>query len=168
MLADAAAASTCFAPAAQRGAQGQRLPALAHLPWVPAAQRDASIGRWRYHRGMITSQAAPAGLAARLFRGFADPTRIAILLALLGGERRVSDLVDVVGGSQSNVSGHLACLKQCGLVLDRPGERRQVFYRLARPEVVDLLQAAERLLAATGTAIALCPNPLMTEEGTDG
>lgn len=117
---------------------------------------------------MVTFQAAPPELAARLFRGFADPTRVAILLALLAGERRVSDLVDAVGGSQSNVTGHLACLKECGLVVDRPGERRQVFYRLARPEVLELLQSAERLLAATGTAIDLCQNPLMHQERSDG
>lgn len=117
---------------------------------------------------MLTSQAAPAGLAARLFRGFADPTRVAILLALLDGERRVTDLVDTVGSSQSNVSGHLACLKDCGIVVDRPGERRQVFYRLAHPEVVDLLRSAETLLVATGSAVELCRNPLMEQEGTDG
>lgn len=118
---------------------------------------------------MITIEAAPASRAARLFRGFADPTRVAILLALLDGERRVSDLVDAVGGSQSNVSGHLACLKDCQLVVDRPGARRQVFYRLAQPEVVELLEAAERLLAATGTAVELCRNPLMYEgEAADG
>src|SRR3546814_7281882 len=96
---------------------------------------------------MTTISAAPAALAARMFRGFADPTRVAILLELLPGERRVSDLVDAVGSSQSNVSGHLACLKGCGLVVDRPGERRQVFYRLAGVEVADLLRSAERLLS---------------------
>lgn len=96
-----------------------------------------------------------------MFRGFADATRVAILLALLDGERRVADIVDLVGGSQSNVSGHLACLKECGLVVDRPGGRRQVFYRLAGAEVTDLLRAAERLLEANGTAIELCGNPLM-------
>lgn len=117
---------------------------------------------------MVISSAAPPELAARLFRGFGDPTRVAILLALLDGERRVSDLVEAVGGSQSNVSGHLACLRECGLVLDRPGPRRQVFYRLAQPEVLELLEAAERLLAATGTAINLCRNPLMRQERSDG
>lgn len=117
---------------------------------------------------MPTLPEAPATLAARLFRGFAEPTRLAILLALLEGERCVSDLVGAVGGSQSNVSGHLACLRDCGLVVDRPGERRQVFYRLAEPEVVELLQAAERLLVATGTAIELCGNPLMDGEPADG
>lgn len=113
---------------------------------------------------MLTSQAAPAVAAARMFRGFADPTRVAILLELLDGERRVADLVERVGGSQSNVSGHLACLRECGLVNDRPGERRQVFYRLASDEVAGLLQAAERLLSATGDAIELCANPLMDGE----
>lgn len=93
---------------------------------------------------------------------------MAILRELLDGERRVTDLVAAVGGSQSNVSGHLGCLKECGLVVDRPSSRRQVFYRLAGPEVSDLLHAAERLLAATGSAVDLCRNPLMDEEGTHG
>lgn len=103
-------------------------------------------------------------LAARLFRGFADPTRVSVLLALADGERRVTDLVSIVGGSQSNVSAHLACLKECGLVVDRPAERRQVFYRLAGPEVVDLLQAAEQLLQARGEAIELCSHPMMRDQ----
>lgn len=110
---------------------------------------------------MTLMETSPATIASRMFRGFADPTRLAILLTLLDGERRVADLVEAVGGSQSNVSGHLACLRDCGLVTDRPGERRQVFYRLSGPEVKELLQAAERLLAANGSAIELCNNPLM-------
>ena len=102
-----------------------------------------------------------------MFHGLADPTRVAILLALLDGERRVTDLVDAVGSSQSNVSGHLACLRDCGLVLDRPGGRRQVFYRLSGPEVIDLLRAGERLLTTNGAAIELCANPMM-EGWSDG
>ena len=116
---------------------------------------------------MPTSQVAPASVAAQMFRGFAEPTRVAILLELLGGERRVADLVEAVGRPQSNVSGHLACLKECGLVVDRPGERRQVFYRLACPEVAELLEAGERLLGARGTVIELCRNPMM-EGRSDG
>ena len=103
-----------------------------------------------------------------MFRGFADQTRVAILLELLEGERRVTDLVERVGGSQSNISGHLACLKECGLVADRPGERRQVFYRLSGPAVIGLLRSAEELLAANGATIELCGNPLMDERCCDG
>lgn len=101
-------------------------------------------------------ETAPA-LGAKLFRGFADPTRLSILLSLLEGERRVVDLVAEIGCSQPNVSGHLACLKDCGLIADRP-EGRQVFYRIALPQVYDVLKAGEDVLAATGHAIELCPN----------
>lgn len=96
-------------------------------------------------------------MTATLFRGFADRTRLALLIALTAGERRVVDLVREVGGSQANVSGHLACLKDCGLVADRPAGR-QVFYRLSGPEVVAVIRAAEILLAGQGRAVALCPN----------
>jgi len=100
---------------------------------------------------------AEAKLAAKLFRGLADPTRLAILLALQSGERRVVDLVAEVGTSQANVSGHLACLKECGLVTDRPRGRAN-YYQMARPELAALLGAAEQLLAATGDNVALCRN----------
>lgn len=96
--------------------------------------------------------------AAKLFRGFADPTRLGIVLVLLDeGELRVKDLVERLGCSQANVSAHLACLKECALVVDRP-QGRAVYYRIAREEVVELLRAAEMLLAATGSTIALCDN----------
>lgn len=101
--------------------------------------------------------AASSTLAAKMFRGFADPVRLAILLQLLDGERRVADLVTSVGTSQPNVSGHLACLKDCGLIADRP-EGRQVFYRIALPEVFGMLRAAEEVLGAIGHAVKLCPN----------
>lgn len=97
-------------------------------------------------------------LAAKLFRGFADPTRLAILEALAeAGELRVTDLVQRIGSSQGNISGHVACLKDCGLVVDRP-EGRQVFYSIADPVVVEAVRSAEAVLALSGERIALCPN----------
>ena len=97
-------------------------------------------------------------VAAKLFRGFGDPTRLAILEELsAAGELRVKDLVDRLGGSQSNISGHVGCLKDCGLVSDRP-EGRQVFYRISGPEVVAALRSAEEVLAVSGQKIELCPN----------
>ena len=96
-------------------------------------------------------------LGAKLFRGFGDSTRLAILNELAGEELRVTDLLSRIGGSQANISGHLACLKDCGLVVDRP-QGRQTFYRIAAPEVVKLLRAAEEVLALSGHQIALCAN----------
>jgi DNA-binding transcriptional ArsR family regulator len=109
----------------------------------------------------IRSAQADVDIAARLFHGLSDRTRLSILRALLEGERPVREIVDVVGSSQSNVSNHLACLRECGLVVDRPGERRQVFYAIAHPAVVDLLRASERLLADSGHKVELCENPMM-------
>lgn len=103
-----------------------------------------------------TTTAARADVAASLFRGFSDKTRLSILLSLLDGEKRVADLVDELGASQSNVSGHVACLRECGLVTDRP-EGRQTFYSISTPEVIGILRAAEDLLAANGNAIEICP-----------
>ena len=96
-------------------------------------------------------------MGAKLFRSLGDPMRLAILHVLAGGERRVADLVAELGTSQANVSGHLACLKECGLVVDRP-QGRAVYYSLASAELFDVLRAAEGLLASVGQQIALCPN----------
>jgi ArsR family transcriptional regulator, cadmium/lead-responsive transcriptional repressor len=96
------------------------------------------------------------GPAVALFRSLGDPTRLTLLHELARGERRVVDLTRAVGLAQSTVSAHLACLKDCGLVVSRPVGRQSMF-SLARPELLDLLAAGEQLLAATGAQVALCP-----------
>ncbi|MBF6289806.1 ArsR/SmtB family transcription factor [Rhodococcus pyridinivorans] len=95
--------------------------------------------------------------AVALFHSLSDGTRLAIVRRLADGEARVADLIGDIGLAQSTVSAHVACLRDCGLVTGRP-VGRQVFYSLARPELLDLLASAETLLAATGNAVALCPN----------
>ena len=123
----------------------------------------AIIGVLRYYRkmpiGRIRRQAIarPTELApaVALFRGLADPARLAILQRLARGEVRVADLVEELRLAQSTVSGHLACLRECGLVDSRP-VGRQSFYSLTRTELIDLLAAAESLLDATGEKVALC------------
>ena len=107
---------------------------------------------------MITGVGSgPWSAAVALFHSLSDGTRLAIVRRLAEGEARVVDLVEQLGLAQSTVSAHVACLRDCGLVAGRP-QGRQVFYSLARPELMDLLVAAETLLAATGSAVALCPN----------
>ncbi|MBM7167116.1 winged helix-turn-helix transcriptional regulator [Streptomyces sp. G44] len=107
--------------------------------------------------GAATEPRAELGAAAALFRGLADPTRLAIMRRLAAGEARVVDLCGELGLVQSTVSSHLACLRDCGLIDSRP-EGRASWYFLARPELLELLSAAEGLLAATGEAVELCPN----------
>ncbi|MBA2560201.1 MAG: winged helix-turn-helix transcriptional regulator [Propionibacteriales bacterium] len=94
--------------------------------------------------------------AVALFRSLGDPTRLAIVHELARGERRVVDLTRTLSLAQSTISGHLACLAGCQLVTSRP-VGRQSFYRLTQPDLLNVLAAAEGLLAATGSAVALCP-----------
>ena len=96
-------------------------------------------------------------LTAKLFRGLADPSRLALLLALRDEERCVSDLVVATGLTQSNVSGHLTCLRDCSLVVSRQAGRF-VYYRLADPTVADVLTSAETALAFHAERIAACLN----------
>lgn len=96
-------------------------------------------------------------LRAKLFRGLGDPSRLALLQALRAGEKTVGDLVNETGLTQSNVSGHLACLRDCGLVESRQ-EWRKVHYRLTDERVGELLRAADGLLAATARRIYACIN----------
>ena len=95
--------------------------------------------------------------AAALFHSLGDPTRLAIVQRMAAGEVRVRDLMSELGLAQSTVSGHVACLRDCGLVQGR-AQGRSVYYSLTQPELLDLLAAAEVLLAATGNAVSLCPN----------
>ena len=101
----------------------------------------------------------PAALsaAACLFRSFGDPARLAILRHLALGEHRVIDLTAHLGLAQSTVSAHLACLRDCGLVESRPQGRASMFSLCHDTTIIELLAAAERLLAATGDAVVLCP-----------
>ncbi|MGL5861907.1 MAG: ArsR/SmtB family transcription factor [Phycicoccus sp.] len=94
--------------------------------------------------------------AACLFRGFGDPSRIAILQHLALGEHRVVDLTAHLGLAQSTVSKHLACLRDCGLVTSRAEGRASVYSLGHAAALMDLWAAAERLLALTGDRVTLC------------
>jgi ArsR family transcriptional regulator, cadmium/lead-responsive transcriptional repressor len=92
-----------------------------------------------------------------MFRSLGDPARLAILRHVAVGEHRVVDLTAHLGLAQSTVSAHLACLRDCGLVHSRPQGRASMWSLNHSAELLAVLGAAERLLSATGDAVALCP-----------
>ncbi len=65
------------------------------------------------------------------------------------------DLTGELGMAQATVSAHLACLRECGLVSSRRSGRASL-YALSRPELRQLLDAAEAVVAATNSAVASC------------
>ncbi|MGM7680339.1 ArsR/SmtB family transcription factor [Microbacterium sp. A94] len=84
---------------------------------------------------------------AGLFKGLAHPIRIRILEVLSATpEASVSELLKAIDIEASHVSQHLSVLRRNRLVIS---ERRGslVFYRLAYPQVANLLHVARALLA---------------------
>ncbi len=84
---------------------------------------------------------------ANLFKGLAHPLRIRVLevLAADADEVAVTTLLAETGLEPSHLSQHLGVLRRNHLVV---AERRgsQVYYRLAYPQVADLLVTARELL----------------------
>ena len=103
----------------------------------------------------VTTTDTALGTRAKLFRGFADASRLSIVEALRDGPRNVGDLVAATGLSQSNVSNHLACLLDCGLVA-REQRGRFVFYRLSDARVATLLELASQLLDEVAVGVEGC------------
>lgn len=108
---------------------------------------------------MTTSQAPiqTFQLQAKLFRGFSDRSRLAILETLRDGARAVGDIAEATGLTQPNVSNHLKCLSECGLVIGEP-DGRFVHYRLGDERVAHMLRLADELLAGVAHRILECTN----------
>ncbi|MDH4114602.1 MAG: metalloregulator ArsR/SmtB family transcription factor [Burkholderiaceae bacterium] len=70
----------------------------------------------------------------------AEPTRLKILNSICDGERSVSDIVERVGATQTNVSRHLNLMYDKG-VLKRRREGQMTLYSVADPNVVTLCRA---------------------------
>lgn len=98
---------------------------------------------------MLTDASKPLyEVKANLFKGLAHPARIRVLEILSGAEEvSVAGLLTETGLEASNLSQHLGVLRRFLLVT---AERRGslVYYRLAHPEVAELLRVARSLLAA--------------------
>lgn len=104
---------------------------------------------------MLSATEQPTRLKSKLFRGFADPSRISIVEALRAGPLTVGEIVRQTELGQSNVSNHLRCLSDCGLVVSER-EGRHVRYALSDPRVAQLVGLAEELLADVARGVYAC------------
>ncbi len=103
---------------------------------------------------MIGRGATPVSVAQAL----ADPVRFAVLARLLEGPATVADLVGLTGVGQSNVSNHLALLRDRGVVKARR-EGRQVEYEIGGPAVAHVVEALSAL-SLGGNSAPRPPAPL--------
>jgi DNA-binding transcriptional ArsR family regulator len=100
-------------------------------------------------------------LLAKFFNGFANSTRLSILLLLSQrGEMKVGELVSELGAPQPRVSDHLRCLAWCGYVQVRR-EGRNAYYSVSDERVLEVLKLGEALLRDNLDRVESCDD----EEG---
>ncbi|MBD9729731.1 metalloregulator ArsR/SmtB family transcription factor [Streptomyces caniscabiei] len=87
---------------------------------------------------------------ARFGRALADPLRCRLLLALRESPAHPSDLAEQLGISRTRLSNHLACLRDCGLVVAVPLGRRSR-YELADPRLGHALDDLRSAVVAVET-----------------
>ena len=97
----------------------------------------------------------------------ADPTRLAILSHLRGGEHRVGELADHLGLAQSTVSQHLAILLGAGLISTHAHGRARVSVLELADELTAVLVAAGALARATATTAGIAPDEAQKTDKTD-
>jgi DNA-binding transcriptional ArsR family regulator len=105
---------------------------------------------------MIDPELIP--LVAQRFKALGEPARLALLAALQQGERSVSELVELTGRTQPNVSQHLKEMTHAGLVEARRDGAR-VFYRIADPYVNRICDAVCRSVRGAREAAAATASP---------
>jgi DNA-binding transcriptional ArsR family regulator len=104
----------------------------------------------------MLSIATDVDALARFGRALADPIRCRILIALREAPAHPADLADDLGVSRTRLSNHLACLRDCGLVVAVPMGRR-VRYELADRRLGHALDDLRTAVLAVATD-PTCPD----------
>ena len=89
-------------------------------------------------------------LAARSLKAIAHPLRLKILCVIGDQEACVQEIVDAVGTSQSNISQHLAILREKGVLQTRKDANR-VFYRVSDPRTLQLVSLMREVFCGVGS-----------------
>jgi len=82
--------------------------------------------------------------ASEGLRAIAHTIRLSILCHLLKGPMCVSELMEVTGTSQSNLSQHLGKMRLMG-ILTNEKRGQQVYYRITNPAFADIVNALKAI-----------------------
>jgi len=89
-------------------------------------------------------------LAARAMKAIAHPLRLHILCVLGEAEASVQEIVEAVGTSQSNISQHLAILREKDILRSRRDANR-VFYSVSDQRTLKLIGMMREVFCGTRT-----------------
>lgn len=85
----------------------------------------------------------------RSLKAMCHPLRLRILCTLGKDEYSVQDIVEMVGTSQSNISQHLAILRDKGILASRK-EANRVFYRVGNERTLRLIEMMREVFCSVG------------------
>jgi ArsR family transcriptional regulator len=85
--------------------------------------------------------------ASRSLKAMSHPLRLRILCTLGNNEVNVQDIVECVGTSQSNISQHLAILRDKGILASRKDANR-VFYRVSDARTLRLIDMMQEVFCS--------------------
>src|SRR5215208_5044411 len=85
--------------------------------------------------------------ASAAMQAMAHPLRLKILCLVGSSELSVLEIVDAVGTSQSNISQHLAVLRDNGILAPRK-EANKVFYRIGDPRVLQMIALTRQIFCS--------------------
>ena len=94
-------------------------------------------------------------ILVKFFKGLGDSTRLRIVETLLEKERNVSELLNLIGVPQSNISNHLACLKWCGYITSRK-EGTSIYYQITDERVKKIVGLAREIIADHAENLYAC------------
>lgn len=98
-------------------------------------------------REQLIEQEEHIDQASRALKAMAHPLRLKILCVLGEEEVSVQDIVDCVGTSQSNISQHLAILREKGVLKTRRDANR-VYYRIGDERTLTLIGMMREVFCA--------------------
>jgi DNA-binding transcriptional ArsR family regulator len=102
---------------------------------------------------------ADLGTLARVGKALADPTRRRVLVQLIDGPGYPAEMAEEFGTTRANLSNHLTCLRECGLVT-ATAEGRRVRYELADQRLAGALRELARVvLDGPACPAHLAPRP---------
>jgi ArsR family transcriptional regulator len=89
--------------------------------------------------------------ASDALKAMAHPLRLKILCLVGQHELMVQDIVEAVGTSQSNISQHLAKMRDQGLLASRK-EANKVFYRIDDPRIIKMISMMREVFCSVPEA----------------
>lgn len=112
----------------------------------PCLSSDCGLFHLWHSSGMSTIRSELYRLHASVCKGLADPKRLLIINALRDGEQSVTQLCDMLGLPQANVSQHLAVLRDKDLVeVRRDGQWS--YYSLTSPKIIEAMDLLREVMS---------------------